>query len=688
MLDQHEYQPITSFRFDNFVVGNSNRFAFAACKSVAQSPGTIYNPLFIYGGVGLGKTHLLCGVGNFVRSNDPDAKVIYITIEQLTKELMTAVENGTVDAFNDQFRTVDCILIDDVGLLKAKESIQQEIVHFFDVLVSRKKQIALTSDRPPRELTTLLERLRSRLEGGLIVDIQAPEFETRVAILQQKVEQEQIKDISDEVVYAIAERIKTNIRELEGAFNKLIAFSAMTNERINVNHLPQIFREQPEDMDDEDGMASPGPAKKAPPKQPREDETGGDTDVFDFIEDMADDVTESIAKKEAEMVEKEKFRRKIYIWQMKGFNTSRLEKILNEEMDVIREVFNEYTRDVNKLIKTQKNIACMDNTEGFTQELRELEDLLFDPDRIVEIDRRLNYINERIEKRFEYRETIQRDVNVNDFIVSDSNRLAFSMAESIIAHPAERFNPLFLHGPEDTGKTFLLHGIGNEVFRKHPPAYVCYVHAKQFISQLIEAIKEGSVSEFVNYYRSVDFLLFDDIHLLRGKERTQEEFFHIFNSLMANNRQIVITSDRPPQYLLTFDERLRSRFKSGLVVEIGAMDLNAKKQAIQSLFNRCNLTISDDLIDSIVEGTSNNLKEISNVIEQTLVQSAASGETVTEEMIRSLLQEEAQPTPAAPMLQEDPTASASRMTRITKAEIDKKLITDWPAMEDLLEMEY
>ncbi|OQY28363.1 MAG: hypothetical protein B6244_07610 [Candidatus Cloacimonetes bacterium 4572_55] len=687
MFEQHDYQPIVPYTFDNFVVGNSNRFAFAACRSVAQSPGTIYNPIFIHGGVGLGKTHLLCALGNYIREHDEEASVVYVTIDRLTKELMVAVENGNLDSFNNQFQMVDCILIDDIGFLKEREGIQQKIVHFFDLLVSRRKQIALTSDRPPRELNTLLERLRSRFEGGLIVDIQTPEFETRVAILQKKAEAMRIQDISDDVIYAIADHFRTNIRELEGALNKLIAYRSMLKKKITTNHLQDIFPNfsssedefhQPaiDDGDETVLLKTPRPTEKS--------QVGAD--LTEFFEDFADGVTAQIAKREREMAEKEKFRRKTYIWQMKGFVTARLEKAMEKELEEIRSVFQEYTKDVNYLIDMQKNIACMDNAEGFNRELREIEDMLFDPDRINVIESRLNEIRVRVERRFKYWETLHKDIDIRDFIVSDSNRLAFTMTETTIKYPAQRFNPLFIHGQEDTGKTFLLHAIGNKVFHKHPPMYVCYIHAKDFISGLIKGIKDGTVSEFIQYYRDADFLIFDDIHLLRGKERTQEEFFHVFNSLIANNKQIVISSNRPPQYLLTFDERLRSRFKSGLVVEIGTMDRESKKQAVQSLFNRCNLTVSADLIGKIVDNTSMNLKEVTDIIERTLVDSTASGKKVTEEMIKNLVQEQEEAT--LPRTKIDERFSSQRASKISTSEIQRKLISDWPIQDDLIEWEF
>ena len=373
---------------------------------------------------------------------------------------------------------------------------------------------------------------------------------------------------------------------------------------------------------------------------------------------------------------------------MKNFDTSRLEVVINEDIESVRKVFAEYTKDVARLMQLQKSVACIDNSEGFEKDMQEIESLLFNPNVIDQIEQRLEMINVRIQQRFEYRNTLQKDNDINDFIVADSNRLAFSMAESVIDRPGDRFNPLFLHGSKSTGKTFLLHAIGNEVFHKHPPMVICYVHANKFISHLIEAIKDGKVDEFNDYYTQIDFWLFDDIHLLKGKERTQEEFFHLYNHLIAEGKQIVIASDRPPQYLLTFDDRLRSRFKSGLVAELGSLDKIARKQALESLFKRCNLKVSDELINSIVNNTNANVKEISHILEQSLVQSSSSGQMVTEEMIHKLLSglQPVKETPdnVAPIKVSAPV----RLLSLTNDEIQKKLITEWPNLDDFIEPDF
>lgn len=252
------------YTFDTFVVGSNNNFAHAASLAVAESPGEIYNPLFIYGGVGLGKTHLMHSIAHFILENDPSKKVLYVTSETFTNELIDALKIGkngnelAMTTFREKYRTNDVLLIDDIQFIIGKESTQEEFFHTFNHLHVSGKQIIISSDKPPKDIETLEARLRTRFEWGLIADISSPDYETRMAILRKKEELDGLEryHIPDDVMQYIANNIKSNIRELEGSLNKLIALSNLTNKAIDIPLAAEALKD----------MISPGESREITPE--------------------------------------------------------------------------------------------------------------------------------------------------------------------------------------------------------------------------------------------------------------------------------------------------------------------------------------------------------------------------------------------------------------------------------------
>ena len=230
------------YTFDSFVIGNSNRFAHAASLAVAEAPAKAYNPLFIYGGVGLGKTHLMHAIGHYILQNSPNAKVVYVSSEKFTNELINSIKDDKNEEFRNKYRNVVILMIDDVQFIAGKERTQEEFFHSFNALHDANKQIILSSDRPPKEIPTLEDRLRSRFEWGLIADIQIPDFETRMAILKKKAEVEKL-NVAYEVMIYIATKIKSNIRELEGALIRIVAYSSLTNREITVELASEALKD-------------------------------------------------------------------------------------------------------------------------------------------------------------------------------------------------------------------------------------------------------------------------------------------------------------------------------------------------------------------------------------------------------------------------------------------------------------
>jgi len=248
--DQMEFQEFKTnkdtnlnprYVFDSFIVGPFNEMPHAAAMAVAENPGFIYNPLFIYGGVGLGKTHLLQSIGNEVVKNSKKKKVRYIPTEKFTSEVVSAIRNGQIDALKSKYREIDVLIIDDIQFLAGKEKTQEEFFHLFNVLYDNNKQIILSSDCPPKAIRSLAERLRSRFEGGMIADISSPDLETRMAILKTKAIEKKV-NLSDEIYQYLASSIQKNIRELEGALNRLIVYQKLNNQQLDVESTKNLLK--------------------------------------------------------------------------------------------------------------------------------------------------------------------------------------------------------------------------------------------------------------------------------------------------------------------------------------------------------------------------------------------------------------------------------------------------------------
>ncbi|MFZ4454022.1 chromosomal replication initiator protein DnaA [Salibacterium aidingense] len=230
------------YSFNTFVIGSGNRFAHAASLAVAEAPAKAYNPLFIYGGVGLGKTHLMHAIGHYVIDHNPEARVVYLSSEKFTNEFINSIRDNKAVNFRNKYRSVDVLLIDDIQFLAGKEQTQEEFFHTFNALHEESKQIVISSDRPPKEIPTLEDRLRSRFEWGLITDITPPDLETRIAILRKKAKAEKL-DIPNEVMLYIANQIDTNIRELEGALIRVVAYSSLINQDMNADLAAEALKD-------------------------------------------------------------------------------------------------------------------------------------------------------------------------------------------------------------------------------------------------------------------------------------------------------------------------------------------------------------------------------------------------------------------------------------------------------------
>jgi chromosomal replication initiator protein len=240
-FDAVDHQLNSRYTFDSFVVGACNQFAHAASRAVAEQPSRAYNPLFLYGGVGMGKTHLMQAVGHLIKKRNPASRLSYSSAEKFTNEVINSLRFDRMTSFRDRFRTVDVLLVDDIQFIAGKERTQEEFFHTFNALYEQQKQIVVSSDCPPKEISAIEERLRSRFEWGLIADIQPPDLETKIAILQKKAESERVH-LPDEVAEFIARSIKSNVRELEGALTRLLAYASLTGATVTLSTAQQVLK--------------------------------------------------------------------------------------------------------------------------------------------------------------------------------------------------------------------------------------------------------------------------------------------------------------------------------------------------------------------------------------------------------------------------------------------------------------
>ena len=535
------------YRFENYIVGSANRLAVSAAKAVAQSPGTAYNPLFIYSSSGLGKTHLMIAVGHLAIQLQPALRVLYLTLDEFVEELTAAVSAGTIEKYKQRFQDVDLMLLDDVQFLAGRRETQSEMLRLFNALQRAGKQIILTSDRPPNEISDLDERLITRFSGGLVVDVGLPDYETRVAILRSKCE-ERGAAFETGVLDEVARMNYSNVRELQGALNRLIACQTLGEAEVTVRNVRELLGEKA----DTTAVAVPARGQE----------------FATFLSDLSDVVAQHIDTWRVRVVEAMTY------WHQLGFGTTLLERTLEQtdEPDVDA-LLQQYEAAIARLRVLQQEAARFDPTLAES-------DIFRDPERVGEaellIARQLGGAEPPPQPDPAYSRAA--------FEVGPSNQLAVYAVDTVVLEPGRKYNPLFLYGAKGVGVTHLVHALANEMIRVGDGAKtIACVNAQQFIDELIAALQEGTIERWRARYRLVDALLIDDVHLCAGTERTQEELFHVFNSLYSAGKQVVLAADRAPKQIERLEERLRTRFEGGLVVEIQPPD-HALREKIYARF--------------------------------------------------------------------------------------------------------
>lgn len=579
------------FTFDRLVVGAANRLAAAAARAVAEAPGTTYNPLFIYGGSGLGKTHLLTATAHLLQQLQPRAEVLALTLDEFSEQYHAAVSAGETSAFGHRLAHVDLLLLDDLQFVTGRREMQAELLRLFTVMQDGNRQIVCACDRPPSEIADVDERLISRLAGGLVVDVGLPEFEARVAILRAAIAERELA-VPDAAITRLAERGIGSVRELQGLLNQWIAQDAMGGKRM------------PTPM--------PGNADALRPSG----------EFLSFLSDVAAVVQEQVETWQVRL------RETIAYWKGEGYRTAVLERALTlpTEPDV-QGLITVYVQAVEHLRALEREATAVDAALGG-------HELFRDPERLADAE-------EFVEKALAG-EMPPGGPNPaftrEGFDVGAANQLAVHAADAVIATPGTRYNPLLVTGPSGVGKTHLVHAIGNAIAaRSEGKVAVACVHAQALVDELIAAIQQGTVERWRSRYRAAGALVIDDIQFLAGKERTQDEFFFVFNALIEEGKQIILSSDRAPGEIPDLAARLRSRFEGGLIAEIQPPDRPLREKLAARFLAGLGRAAPPDLLDVICDPTVRSVRELIGMVNRLAAAADALGQPLDAVLARQEL---------------------------------------------------
>ena len=632
------------YRFENYVVGSANRLAVSAARAVAQAPGAAFNPLFIYSGSGLGKTHLLLAIGHLARQLQPDLKVAYSTVDELVDELNASVASSAVDALRERYQNVNVLLLDDVQFLAGRRETQTEILRLFNGLQRGGRQVVLTSDRPPAEIADLDERLITRFSGGLVVDVGAPDYETRAAIVRVKCDERGAK-FEAGVLDELARIPFGNVRELQGALNRLIASQTLGERAVTPHNVREVLGERPEPAG-----ASAAAAVAAPVRA----RTGG-SEFSSFLSDLSAVVAQQIEPWRIRLLEV------MSRWREEGFLTAAIERALEgaEEPDVEATV-RQYESAVARLQSLARDAQALDPALAAS-------DLFRDPERLGEAELAVA----RLLGAAEPPPGPSADYVRSDFEVGPSNQLAVHAADTVIEEPGKKYNPLVIYGATGVGKTHLLNALGNELIGLRGGATtVACVSARQFTEELIAALRDGTIERWRARYRVVDVLIIDDVHECAGTERTQEELFHIFNALYASGRQIVLSMRCAPKQIDGLEDRLRSRFEGGLVVEMQAPDHVLRERLYARALAAAEVRHDRSLVDYLAARAVASVSEISSTV-QRLAQAA---DVVGVPLTASFARKELEGRIAAPAMAHTGNGHPADPLFLD----EEKVIWDWP----------
>ncbi len=636
------------FTFDTFVVGAANRLAVTAGRTVAENPGSAYNPLFIYSGSGLGKTHVLMGIGHAAKSLAPQLNIEYLTLDEYVEAFHAAIAAGQGDAFRRRFQNVGVLLVDDVQFLTNRKEMQAELLRLTEALQQAGHQIVLASDRPPAEIADLDERLISRFSGGLVVDMGIPDYETRVAILRRKAEGRGIA-FQPGVLETIAKIVFPNVRELMGALNRIVAFQAVHDSPVNEESVRKVL-----------GVASSGVAPSVASPNVASPSVASPDEFSQFLTDVTATVGKAVEAWRARVGEA------VMRWQGQGYRTGRLEQLLDKDKPAaVDDEIAAYMRDVERLKALEAEVATLDP--------RAAGDRVFhDPDRMDEAEAAAARVREGAAPP----PAPSGAFPLESFRAGPSNEVALSAARDVIAKPGKKYNPLVIVGKSGLGKTHLLNAIGLELSKKKGSIVAC-LSTQAFVDELIAAIDGNRVDWWRARYRRCTALVLDDIQLLAGKERTQEELFNLFNQFLDAERQLVFSAPAHPNTLEGLEERIVSRLEGGLVAELGEPDKDVRRSALEGLLRQQRVMTDTALLDYLADRPVDSVRSLTAVVQRVIEAAAAQDAPVTAALARDVLEGSAAARRSAGARTSGFVVSSAGGVRSRE-----KMVWDWPTAAD------
>ncbi len=654
-------------RFDSYVVGSANRLAVTAARAVAESPGAVYNPLFVYAGSGLGKTHLLMAIGHHAIAVNPQLTAEYLTLDEFVESFHAAIAAGQGEAYRRRYSDVGILLVDDVQFLTHRREMQAELFRLTNTMLTSGRQIVLSSDRPPNEIEALDERLIQRFAGGLVIDISAPDYETRVAILRRQAE-ERKAEFDPSVLEAVASLPIGSVRELIGAFNRLIAYQAVRESPLTsvearavlAKTMPVTVRtgaETPAPASEVLGSIEPEAPVPAPVPSGHGDEFGS------FLSEISSAVARQVESWRGRVAEA------IVRWQGEDYRTERLQRLLEGESPVDPDAaLRDYEEDIERL----KQIAA---------EARELDvavaglAVFHDPDRLAEAETELQKAREGLSPP-PGPSPIWR---LDEFVASSTNKMVTTAAQGILEAPGAHFNPLVIIGPVGVGKTHLLHGMGNALAER-PGMVVACLGAEDFVDDLIKAIDRDRVAWWRARYRRITALLLDDVHLLGGKDRTQEELFWLYNLLAEAGNQMIFTSAVPPQELEGVEPRLRTRLEAGLVVELPQPDREVREAIVARILREKAGEAEPELAAYLAARPVETVRALQGLVQRVL----DAGEVEDQRPSAGLARQVLEGSPAAPARRTTGNRTSGLLSPTGSLRSREKLVWDWPDIADRL----